>query len=200
MIRDKLAALERFIHAVDGLDPLVKLALVHYQFEAIHPFPDGNGRTGRILNILFLVEQGLLGLPVLYLSRYIIDHKAAYYEGLRRVTEEGSWEDWVLYMLSAVEETSARTQDRINRILALMESVAELVKARAPGIYSKDLIEVVFQHPYCEIQFLERAGLGTRQTCAKYLRELERLDILHGEKVGREVYFINRGLVELLTQ
>lgn len=200
MIRDKLAGLERFIHAVDGLDPLVKLALVHYQFEAIHPFPDGNGRTGRILNILFLVEQGLLGLPVLYLSRYIIDHKAAYYEGLRRVTEEGSWEDWVLYMLSAVEETSARTQDRINRILALMESVAELVKARAPGIYSKDLIEVVFQHPYCKIQFLERAGLGTRQTCAKYLRELERLDILHGEKVGREVYFINRGLVELLTQ
>lgn len=106
----------------------------------------------------------------------------------------------MLYMLSAVEETSARTQDRINRILALMESVAELVKARAPGIYSKDLIEVVFQHPYCKIQFLERAGLGTRQTCAKYLRELERLDILHGEKVGREVYFINRGLVELLTQ
>lgn len=200
VIRDKLAALEQFIHAEDGLDPLVKLALVHYQFEAIHPFPDGNGRTGRILNILFLVAQGLLGLPVLYLSRYIIDHKAAYYEGLRRVTEEGSWEDWVLYMLSAVEETSARTQDRINRILALMESVGELVKARAPGIYSKDLIEVVFQHPYCKIQFLERAGLGARQTCSKYLRELERLEILHGEKVGREVYFINRGLVELLTQ
>jgi Fic family protein len=200
VIRDKLAALEQFIHAEDGLDPLVKLALVHYQFEAIHPFPDGNGRTGRILNILFLVEKGLLGLPVLYLSRYIIDHKAAYYEGLRRVTEEGSWEDWVLYMLAAVEETSARTQDRINRILALMESVGETVKSKAPGIYSKDLIEVVFQHPYCKIQFLERAGLGTRQTCSKYLRELERLGILHGQKVGREVYFINRGLFELLTQ
>jgi Fic family protein len=200
VIRDQLAALEQFIHAEDGLDPLVKLALVHYQFEAIHPFPDGNGRTGRILNILFLVEKGLLGLPVLYLSRYIIDHKAAYYEGLRRVTEEGAWEDWVLYMLSAVEETSARTQDRINRILALMESVGEMVKAKAPSIYSKDLIEVLFQHPYCKIQFLERAGLGTRQTCSKYLRELERLEILHGRKVGREVYFINRGLFELLTQ
>jgi Fic family protein len=200
LIRDKLAELERFIHQEDELDPLVKLALAHYQFEAIHPFPDGNGRTGRIINILFLVERGLLNLPVLYLSRYIIDHKPAYYEGLRRVTEEGAWEDWVLYMLAAIEHTSVRTRERIDQILALMESVRERVQGEAPAIYSKDLIEVVFRHPYCKIQFLERAGLGTRQTCAKYLRELERLGVLHGEKVGREVYFINRGLYELLTQ
>lgn len=200
VIRDKLGALERFVHADDELDPLVKLALMHYQFEAIHPFPDGNGRTGRILNSLFLVSQGLLNIPVLYLSRYIMDHKPAYYDGLRRVTEEGAWEDWVLYILAAVEETSIRTQGRIQGILELMESVRGLVQREAPGIYSKDLVETVFRHPYCKIQFLEEAGLGTRQTCAKYLRELERLGVLHGQKAGREVYFINHGLFDLLTQ
>jgi len=182
------------------MDVLVKMALVHYQFEAIHPFQDGNGRTGRILNILYLVDRGLLNLPVLYLSRYIIDHKPAYYEGLRRVTEEGACVDWVLYMLDAVEQTSLRSHRQIDDILALMESVREQVRREAPGVYSKDLIEAVFRHPYCKIQFLERAGLGTRQTCAKYLRELERLGILTGRKIGREVYFINHGLYELLTR
>ena len=200
VIRDKLRELENFMHAEDGLDVLVKMALVHYQFEAIHPFPDGNGRTGRILNILYLVDQGLLNLPVLYLSRYIIDHKAAYYEGLRRVTEEGAWQDWVLYMLDAVEQTSIRTHGQITEILALMESVRERVQREAPGIYSKDLIEQIFKQPYCKIQFLERAGLGTRQTCAKYLRELEGMGILTSQKMGREVYFINGALFKLLTR
>lgn len=200
VIRDKLRELENFMHADDDLDVLVKMALLHYQFEAIHPFPDGNGRTGRILNILYLVDQGLLNLPVLYLSRYIIDHKAAYYEGLRRVTEEGAWHDWVLYMLDAVEQTSIRTHGQITAILALMESVRERVQREAPGIYSKDLIEQIFKQPYCKIQFLERAGLGTRQTCAKYLRELESMGILKGQKMGREVYFINGALFTLLTQ
>ena len=204
VIRDKLRDLENFMHARDGkaggLDVLVKMALVHYQFEAIHPFPDGNGRAGRILNILYLVDQGLLNLPVLYLSRHIIDHKAAYYEGLRRVTEEGAWVDWVLYMLDAVEQTSLRTRQQITDILALMETVRERVQREAPGVYSKDLIEQIFRQPYCKIQFLERAGMGTRQTCAKYLRELERLGLLHSQKIGREVYFINRSLFELLTR
>lgn len=203
IIRDKLRDLENFMHAEDGpggLDVLVKLALMHYQFEAIHPFPDGNGRTGRILNILFLVERGLLNLPVLYLSRYIIDHKPAYYEGLRRVTEEGAWSDWVLYMLDAVEQTSLRTRQQITDILALMETVREQVQREAPSVYSKDLIEQIFRQPYCKIQFLERAGMGTRQTCSKYLRELERLGILQGQKMGREIYFINRKLFELLTR
>lgn len=200
VIRDKLRELENFMHADDGLDVLVKMALVHYQFEAIHPFPDGNGRTGRILNILYLVDQGLLNLPVLYLSRYIIDHKAAYYEGLRRVTEEGAWQDWVLYMLDAVEQTSIHTHGQIMEILALMESVRERVQREAPGIYSKDLIEQIFKQPYCKIQFLERAGMGTRQTCAKYLRELESMGILTGQKMGREVYFINGALFKLLTK
>ncbi len=200
VIRNKLHELERFMHAEDDLDVLVKMALVHYQFEAIHPFPDGNGRTGRILNILYLVDRGLLNLPVLYLSRYIIDHKPAYYEGLRRVTEEGAWADWVLYMLDAVEQTSLRTRRQITEILELMETVRERVQREAPGVYSKDLIEQIFRQPYCKIQFLERAGMGTRQTCAKYLRALERLGVLYGQKMGREVYFVNRGLFELLTK
>lgn len=200
VIRDKLRELENFMHAEDQLDVLVKMALMHYQFEAIHPFPDGNGRTGRILNILYLVDKGLLNLPVLYLSRYIIDHKNAYYEGLRRVTEEGLWQDWILYMLDAIEQTSMRTHSQITDILALMESVRERVQREAPGIYSKDLIEQIFKQPYCKIQFLERAGMGTRQTCAKYLRELEKLGILTGQKMGREVYFINSGLFTLLTR
>lgn len=200
VIRDKLRELENFMHADDDLDVLVKMALVHYQFEAIHPFPDGNGRTGRILNILYLVDRGLLNLPVLYLSRYIIDHKAAYYEGLRRVTEEGAWHDWVLYMLDAVEQTSIRTHGQITEILALMESVRERVQREAPGIYSKDLIEQIFKQPYCKIQFLERAGMGTRQTCSKYLRELESMGVLTSQKMGREVYFINDALFKLLTR
>jgi Fic family protein len=200
VIRDKLRELENFMHADDELDILVKMALVHYQFEAIHPFADGNGRTGRILNILYLVDRGLLNLPVLYLSRYIIDHKAAYYEGLRRVTETGDWVNWILYMLGAVEQTSLRTHRQITQILALMESVRERVKREAPSVYSKDLIEQIFRQPYCKIPFLERAGMGTRQTCSKYLRELERLGVLHGQKIGREVYFINRDLFELLTR
>ena len=200
VIRDKLRELENFMHAEDGLDVLVKMALVHYQFEAIHPFPDGNGRTGRILNILYLVDRGLLKLPVLYLSRHIIDHKAAYYEGLRRVTEEGAWTDWLLYMLDAVEQTSLRTHQQISDILALMETVRERVQREAAGVYSKDLIEQIFRQPYCKIQFLERAGIGTRQTCSKYLRGLERLGILAGQKIGREVYFINQALFELLTR
>ena len=200
VIRDKLRELENFMHADDGLDVLVKMALVHYQFEAIHPFADGNGRTGRILNVLYLVDQGLLNLPVLYLSRYIIDHKAAYYEGLRRVTEEAAWQDWVLYMLDAIQQTSIRTHVQITEILALMEAVRERVQREAPGIYSKDLIEQIFRQPYCKIAFLERAGMGTRQTCAKYLRELEAMGILTGQKIGREVYFINTALFKLLTQ
>ncbi|MCM8596142.1 Fic family protein [Accumulibacter sp.] len=200
VIRDKLRDLETFMHAEDSLDVLVKMALVHYQFEAIHPFSDGNGRTGRILNILYLVDQGLLNLPILYLSRHIIEHKAAYYEGLRRVTEEAAWGDWVLYMLNAVEQTSLRTRQQITDILALMDAVREHVQREAPRLYSKDLIEQIFRQPYCKIQFLERAGIGTRQTCAKYLRELERLGVLRGQKVGREVYFINQALFELLTR
>ena len=138
---------------------------------------------------------------MLYLSRYIVEHKAAYYKGLRRVTEEGAWVDWVLFMLDAVEQTSRRTRQQITDILTLMETVRERVRRKAaPGVYSKDLVEQIFRQAYCKISLLERAGMGARQTCAKYLRELERLGVLQSKKLGREVYFINTGLFDLLTR
>jgi len=200
LIRDKLANLERFIHAEDGLDPLVKLAVMHYQFEAIHPFIDGNGRTGRILNTLYLVDKGLLEIPVLYLSHYIIRHKTAYYEGLRNVTEAGDWHGWIAYILDAVETTARQTQDRVLRILDLMKEAQELVVSSAPKIYSKDLIEAVFAHPYCKIRFLEEQGIAKRQTASTYLQTLEGLGLLRCQKIGRELYYINDRLFQVLTE
>lgn len=202
VIRDKLANLENFLYPEpdDGLDPLIRLAVMHYQFEAIHPFPDGNGRTGRIMNILLLVERQLLDIPVLYLSRYILENRASYYEGLRRVTEEGAWEDWVLYILKAIEETARETQARVQQIIDLMEAVRAEVQAKAPRIYSKDLIEIVFHHPYCKIKFVEEAGKTTRQTASSYLKTLSELGILRPHKIGRDAYFINDKLLRVLTK
>lgn len=200
IIRDKLSNLEQFIHADDDLDPLVKMAIMHYQFEAIHPFEDGNGLTGRILNILYLVDQKLLDIPVLFLSRYIIEHKASYYEGLRQVTEEQKWEQWILFILRAVEETAQQTYNKVFRIRELMEQVQEQVKQDAPHIYSKDLIEVIFRHPYTKIQFLVDANIAKRQTASSYLQTLSDLKILRPSKQGREMYYINDALFEVLIQ
>lgn len=202
VIRDKLANLERFLYPdpPDDLDPLVRMAVMHYQFEAIHPFTDGNGRTGRILNILWLVEQGLLDIPVLYLSRYILANKAAYYRGLRGVTEAAAWEPWVLFMLEAVEQTARETAERVMRILELMEQTRQDVQARAPRIYSKDLVETIFQHPYCKIQFLLEARLAKRQTASDYLRTLAELGVLRPLKIGREMYYINERLFAELVR
>lgn len=194
VIRDKLSNLEKFIHAEDGLDPLVKMAVMHYQFEAIHPFEDGNGRTGRILNLLYLVEQGLLDIPVLFLSRYIIANRAEYYERLRGVTERQEWEALVLYMLQAVESTAQQTFDQVTRIRQLMEQVREQVQKQAPAIYSKDLIEVIFKQPYTKIQFLVDAGIAKRQTASTYLQTLANLGFLRPSKQGREMYYINDAL------
>jgi Fic family protein len=201
VIRDKLANLEQFLYPEpdDGFDTLSRLAVMHYQFEAIHPFPDGNGRTGRILNILLLVERNLLDIPVLYLSRYILENKASYYEGLRRVTEEGAWEEWVLYILRAIEVTARETQDRVQQILDLMKMVRAEIQEKAPRIYSKDLVEAIFRNPYCKIRFLEEAGIAKRQTASTYLNTLVNLGILRTHKIGREVYFINGRLFQVLT-
>lgn len=198
VIRDKLSNLEQFIHADDGLDPLVKMAIIHYQFEAIHPFEDGNGRTGRIINILYLVEQGLLDIPVLFLSRYIIANKSDYYEGLRKVTEEQAWEQWILFMLRALESTAQQTFEQVTRILDLMNQAQEKVQLHAPTIYSKDLIEVIFRHPYTKIQFLVDANIAKRQTASLYLQTLSELGILRSHKQGREVYYINDALFDEL--
>lgn len=200
VIREKLANLEQFIHTQDGLDPLVKMAVMHYQFEAIHPFEDGNGRTGRIVNLLYLVEQGLLDIPVLFLSRYIIANKPGYYEGLRGVTERQDWESWILYMLRAVESTAQQTFDQVTRIRLLMEQVREQVQQQAPGIYSKDLIEAIFQHPYTKIQFLVDANIAKRQTASSYLQTLAGLGVLRSNKQGREMYYINDALFSELVK
>lgn len=201
VIRDKLSNLEKFIHDKDdGIDPLIKLAIMHYQFEAIHPFSDGNGRTGRIINILYLLDNKLLDKPVLFLSSYILRKKSDYYKLLRGVTEHSSWYAWIEYMLDAVSVTAKETQERVKNILSAMDDAIETIQSGAPKIYSKDLVDVIFMHPYSKVSFLERAGIAKRQTAAVYLKELESLGLLSSEKIGREQYYINKRLVEILSQ
>ena len=200
IIRNKLSHLEKFIYTDSTLDPLIQMALIHYQFEAIHPFLDGNGRTGRILNILFLIEKGLLDIPVLYLSRYIISNKTAYYNGLRKVTEENDWESWVLYILKGLEETAIATREQIVMIHRLIQDTAAAVRSKLPNIYSKDLIEVLFRSPYCKIQFLEEAEIAKRQTASTYLKQLEEAGILRGLKSGRDIYYVNDAFLKILTR
>lgn len=200
VIRDKLADLERFINQPSKLDPLVRLAVMHYQFEAIHPFPDGNGRVGRILNILYLISEGLLEVPILYLSRYIMEHKADYYRGLAGVTEQANWEAWVLYVLRAVESTARITGERITAILALKEAATAKAESVLPKVQVPAILDVVFRHPYCKVKFLEQAGLGSRPTCTKYLRALVGAGLLREQPVWRENYFINDAFFEVLVK
>jgi Fic family protein len=199
LIRNLLVNLEHYIHAENGVDPLVKMAVAHYQFEAIHPFDDGNGRTGRLINILFLMEKGLLNQPVLYLSDAIIRQKQEYYKLLRGVTENEKWEPWILFMLQAVESTSQQTMNRIGQILSLLDETLERARKHLPGrVYSKELIELLFEQPYCKVKHLVDRGIAGRQTAADYLRELEQAGILKSKQVGRENLFLNVGLYELL--
>lgn len=200
VIRDKLSNLEKYLHSDDGVDPLIKMAVLHYQFEAVHPFVDGNGRTGRIINILYLVEKGLLDNPILFLSHYILRTKSSYYSGLRSVTEKNAWVDWIIYLLEAIETTAIETQQRVTGILGAMDKAKELVKTKLPKIYSKDLIEAIFEHPYCKIRFLEEAGIAKRQTAANYLQALTEIGLLHTIKMGREQYYINQELVNVLSK
>lgn len=201
VMRAKLRNLEEFLLGGDDeLDPLVRMAVAHYQFEAIHPFTDGNGRTGRILNILFLIHAGLLRIPVLYLSRHLIQHKADYYRLLRGVTERGEWEPWLLFILTGVEETANWTTSRILAIRDLFDETLARCRAKLPAkVYSKELVEQVFTQPYCKIQFLVDAGLAERQTASVYLQELEKLGILKGEKLGREVIYKHPALLKVLS-
>jgi len=198
VIRDKLSDLERFIHAEDSLDPLVRLALLHYQFEAIHPFPDGNGRTGRILCMLYLIEKGLLASPILYLGGFIIGTKPIYYKLLRDVTEKGEWGFWVRYMVIGVGHTAGWTHALIQAIRELFDTVSERCRRELPGVYSHELIEQLFIHPYTKIRHLEAAGIAKRQTASTYLKRLRDIGILTELKVGRDKYFINTELRTLL--
>lgn len=199
-----LANLEAFAaDGADGLDPLVKMAVIHYQFEAIHPFLDGNGRTGRIVIILYLLLRGLLDQPILFLSRYIIEHKTGYYRCLRGVTERGEWEPWILYLVRAVEETAATTSRKIEAIAKLLEAMTEEARVKLPArLFKKDLIEFLFERPYSRIEALASrgiGGIGNRETATKYLKRLAAEGLVEQRKEGRDLLFINKRLVELLS-
>ncbi|MCF6764203.1 Fic family protein [Thiotrichales bacterium 19S3-7] len=200
LLREKLYNWEIFLHDQSDVDPLVKMAVSHYQFEAIHPFIDGNGRTGRILNILYLIEQGLLNIPVLYLSRYIIKNKKEYYQNLLNVTLEKDWEAWIIYMLDAVENTSVWTCRKIKAIVGLMEETINNVKAKLPKVYSRELVELLFVQPYCRIVNLVDEGIAKRQTASEYLKKLVSENILKEIEVGREKIYINIRFMDILFQ
>jgi cell filamentation protein, protein adenylyltransferase len=199
LLREKLSSLEEFLHGADEIDPIIRMAAAHYQFEAIHPFTDGNGRTGRILNTLYLIDTKLLDLPILYLSRYINAHRSEYYDRLLAVTTKGAWEGWLVYMLTAVEETSLWTTAKIRAIGDLMDATVAYVSASSPKIYSRELVEVIFTQPYSRIGNLVDAKLGNRATSSKYLKELVAKGVLQERQEGRENIYINVRFLELLT-
>lgn len=198
-LRGLLANWERFLHEQRELDPLVRMAVGHYQFEAIHPFSDGNGRTGRVLNILFLIQEELLSLPILYLSRYVIARKADYYRLLLEVTRRQAWEPWLLFMLRAVEETANWTTSKILAIRELSDSTAALVRERLPKVYSRELVDVIFEQPYCRIANLVDKRIAQRQAAARYLKSLVDIGVLHERQVGKEKLFIHPRLMQLLA-
>ena len=199
-IRDLLANWERFLHEEESIDPLVRMAAAHYQFEAIHPFTDGNGRTGRVLNSLFLVEQGLLPLPILYLSRYIIANKADYYRLLLAVTRDAAWEPWLLYMLRGVEDTAAWTTSKIGAVRKLAGDTTEYVHAKLPKIYSREFVDIIFEQPYCRIANLVEAGIAGRQAASRYLKALVSIGVLREQTFGKEKLFVHPKLMTLLTR
>ncbi|WP_324614984.1 protein adenylyltransferase Fic [Hyphomicrobium album] len=199
LLREKLTDWERFLHTEDDLDPIIRMAAAHYQFEAIHPFTDGNGRTGRVLNTLYLIDKKLLDLPILYLSRYINEHRSEYYDRLLAVTTSGAWESWLLYMLTAVEETSLWTTAKIRAVRDLMDGTVAYVSAASPKVYSRELVEVIFTQPYSRIADVVDAGIANRATASKYLKELAAKGLLEERKEGRENIYVNVRFLDLLT-
>jgi len=200
LLRDLLANWERFLHEETSFDPLIRMAVAHYQFEAIHPFTDGNGRTGRILNSLFLVQGGLLPQPILYLSRYIIAHKADYYRLLLAVTSDGAWEDWILYMLRGVEETAAWTTAKIGAIRKLSSETADYIRQTLPKVYSRELVDLIFEQPYCRIANVVEADIAGRQAASRYLKALAGAGVLREQVFGKEKLFVHPKLMSLLTR
>jgi len=198
-IVNHMAALERFVNDDERsrLDPLIKMALIHHQFESIHPFPDGNGRIGRILNVLYLTKTGLLEIPILYLSRHITRNKTAYYRLLQSVRDGGTWEDWVVFMLEAVAETSVTTVRLVEGIREQMASVKHRMRAGLPKLYSQDLLNNLFRHPYTRIEYVQNDLEITRQTAAKYLDTLAEHGFVEKHQAGRNNYYVNTDLVRL---
>ena len=199
LLQKKLDNWQRFMHESKDIDPLIRMAIQHYQFEAIHPFADGNGRTGRILNILFLVDQGLLDTPILYLSRHIIQNKGDYYRLLLNVTHKQDWSSWIIFMLAGVEETCIWTTDKIKAIRELMHHTSQFVQKELPKTYSWELVEALFKQPYCRINNLVKAGVAKRQTASVYLKQLSEIGVLKEIKSGREALFVHPKYIELLA-
>jgi len=199
-IASLMADLERFINQENSFeaDPLIKMAIIHHRFESIHPFYDGNGRTGRIINVLYLVKQGLLDIPVLYLSRYIVRTKADYYRLLQSVREEGTWEDWLIYILTAVEQTATETIATIRAIKVALQNTKHRIRAQYK-FYSQDLINNLFTHPYTKIEFMEHDLKVSRITATKYLEDLTKGGFLTKQKIGRSNYYINTALYGILA-
>jgi len=200
-ISDLMNNLEEYLNNdADDISPLIKLAIQHYQFESIHPFYDGNGRTGRIINALYVILKGLLNEPVLYLSSYIIQNKGDYYRLLQEVRTKNNWEDWILYMLKGIEQTALSTIEQINKINHLFSETQKLVQEKLPRVYSKDLIEQLYIHPYSKIEFLVN-NLGIeRKAASRYLSSLEELGVLKSQQKGKEVIYINTKLYNLLKK
>lgn len=196
-----MKGLERFINddEIMPIDPLIKMAMIHYQFESIHPFYDGNGRTGRIINILYLVQKELLNIPVLYLSRYIIQKKSQYYQRLQAVRDKGEWEAWILYMLEGVEQTAKQTIEIVDGIKRVMLDYKHRIRDQFK-FYSQDLLNNLFSHPYTKIDFLRRDLRVSRLTATKYLDTLAKAGFLRKKKMGRSNYYINTALFNLLTK
>jgi Fic family protein len=193
--------LEQFINDDDMMDadPLIKMAIIHHQFESIHPFYDGNGRTGRIINILYLVQKGLLHLPVLYLSRYIIRNKNDYYRLLQKVRETANWEEWILYMLDGVEQTATESIELIGNIKRLMQEYKQTLRNELPKLYSQDLLNNLFKYPYTKIEFLERDLRVSGRTATRYLEALIEKGLLKKQKIGRDNFYLNEQLFKLLS-
>lgn len=198
-IKSLMSDLERFLNEADlfDADPLIKMALIHHQFESIHPFYDGNGRTGRIINVLYLVKEGLLDIPVLYLSQHIVRNKRTYYDLLQRVRVDDTWEDWVLYMLEAVEMTAGRTLLTVQAIKTALMDYKHRIRDQHK-FYSQDLINNLFSHPYTKIEFLQRDLKVSRMTATRYLDALSDTGFLVKRKIGRGNYYVNVALNKIL--
>ena len=179
-------------------DSLAKLAILHYQFESIHPFCDGNGRTGRIINILYLILKHYLEVPILYLSSYIIRNKETYYRLLQKVRTEEEWESWIIFILKGIEEASRETIQKVKAIKELLDNTIEKIRTKAPKIYSKELVETLFENPYCKIDFVVKVLGVERKAASRYLHKLEDIGILKCIKVGKDILFINIGLMDIL--
>lgn len=202
LVAELMGSLERYINEDEfcDLDPIVKMAIIHHQFESIHPFPDGNGRIGRIINVLYLTRQGLLDIPILYLSRYITSQKGEYYRLLQVVRETGDWEEWLLYMLRAVADTSIETLDIVEQIRGLMAAYKQRLRKDHDKIYSQDLLNTLFRYPYTKIELVQRELGKTRQTAAKYLGELCESGLLSKHRFGKSNYYINDRLAALFSE